>query len=105
MYEDTPQELVHDLIAEAIFGSHALGRPVIGTAEVIGSLTKRSILGYHRSMYIPANIVVAAAGNLEHGRLVELVERAVARRGDVPNGTPPESRVKPPKKPANREEN
>ena len=93
MYEDTPQELVHDLIAEAIFGAHALGRPVIGTADVIGSLTRRSILGYHRSMYIPANIVVAAAGNLEHGRLVELVERGVARRSDVPNGTP---RVRPP---------
>jgi predicted Zn-dependent peptidase len=93
MYEDTPQELVHDLIAEAIFGSHALGRPVIGTAEVIGSLTRRSIQGYHRTMYRPANIVVAAAGNLDHARLVELVERAVERRGNVENGPP---RVRPP---------
>ena len=41
MYEDTPQELVHDLIGEAVFGSHALGRPVIGTAEVISSVSRR----------------------------------------------------------------
>src|SRR5213595_2273167 len=73
MYEDTPQELVHDLVAEAVFGTHALGRPVIGTADVISSITRRSIQGYHRSMYIPGNIVVAAAGNLDHDRLVELV--------------------------------
>jgi predicted Zn-dependent peptidase len=93
MYEDTPQELVHDLVAEAIFGSHALGRPVIGTAEVISSITRRSIQGYHRAMYMPGNIVVAAAGNLDHGRLVELVSRAVERRGAASNGKP---RVRPP---------
>ena len=51
MYEDTPQELVHDLFSEAVFGSHALGRPVIGTAEVISTVSRRAIAGYHRSMY------------------------------------------------------
>jgi len=93
MYEDTPQELVHDLVAEAIFGTHALGRPVIGTAGVIASITRRSIQSYHRAMYIPGNIVVAAAGNLDHHRLVELVARAVERRGAASNGKP---RVRPP---------
>ena len=66
MYEDTPQELVHDLIGEAVFGDHPLGRPVIGTAEVISTVSRRAIRGYHRSFYTPANIVVAAAGNIEH---------------------------------------
>src|SRR5918912_2632809 len=80
MYEDTPQELVHDLITEAIFGTHPLGRPVIGTADVISTITRRSIQSYHRAMYSPANIVVAAAGNVDHDRLVELVARAVERR-------------------------
>jgi predicted Zn-dependent peptidase len=88
MYEDTPQELVHDLIAEAIFGSHALGRPVIGSAEVISAVSRRAIQGYHRAMYIPGNIAVAGAGNIEHDRLVELVERAVARREGATNGKP-----------------
>ena len=54
MYEDQPQELVHDLIAEAVFGNHPLGRPVIGTAEVISTISRRSITAYHRSMYVPA---------------------------------------------------
>jgi predicted Zn-dependent peptidase len=80
MYEDAPQDLVHDLIAEAVFGDQPLGRPVIGTAEVISSIPRDAIAGYHDSMYVPANIVVAAAGNIEHERIVELVERALARR-------------------------
>src|SRR3954452_6835989 len=75
MYEDTPQELVHDLFSEAVFGKHALGRPVIGTREVISSVSRRAIAAYHRSMYTPGNIVVSAAGNITHDRLVALLER------------------------------
>src|SRR3954452_13554319 len=82
MYEDTPQDLVHDLVTEAVFGPHPLGRPVIGTAEVISSIPRDAIAGYHDSMYVPANIVVAAAGNIEHERIVELVERALAQRNE-----------------------
>ena len=63
MYEDTPQDLVHDLIGEAVFGSHALGRPVIGTAEVISTVARRALRAYHRTLYTPGNIVVAAAGS------------------------------------------
>jgi predicted Zn-dependent peptidase len=83
MYDDAPQELVHDLIAEAVFGQHPLGRPVIGTASVISSIPRESIARYHDEMYVPANIVVAAAGNVEHERVVELIERALARREGV----------------------
>jgi predicted Zn-dependent peptidase len=86
MYEDTPQELVHDLISEAVFGDHPLGRPVIGTADVISSIPRDNIANYHDTLYVPANIVVAGAGNLEHERLVELVERGLEQRGDVPRG-------------------
>jgi predicted Zn-dependent peptidase len=75
MYEDTPQELVHDLFSEAVFATHALGRPVIGTADVISSLSRRSVGSYHRSMYTAGNVVIAAAGNLEHAKLVRLLQR------------------------------
>src|SRR3954452_15163482 len=75
MYEDTPQELVHDLFSEAVFGTHALGRPVIGTSEVISTISRRSIGAYHRAMYTGANIVVSAAGNITHDRLLALLER------------------------------
>jgi len=82
MYEDAPQELVHDLIAEAVFADHPIGRPVIGTAEVISSIPRETIANYHDTMYVPGNIVVAAAGNLEHDEVVELVIRALERRSD-----------------------
>ena len=92
MYEDTPQDLVHDLIGEAVFGSHALGRPVIGTAEVISTVSRRTIQGYHRALYTPGNIVVAGAGSIDHDRLVALVERSVERRAEAEAGKP---RVRP----------
>jgi predicted Zn-dependent peptidase len=81
MYEDTPQELVHDLFSEAMFGSHALGRPVIGAAEVISTVSRRAIAAYHRSMYRGGNIVVSAAGNITHDRFVTLLERSERRSG------------------------
>jgi predicted Zn-dependent peptidase len=97
MYEDTPQELVHDLFSEAVFGSHALGRPVIGTADVIASINKRTIAAYHRSMYTPGNIVISAAGNLQHDKVVKLLERAqrTARNGGA-RVRPPLVKIPPP---------
>jgi predicted Zn-dependent peptidase len=80
MYEDTPQELVHDLFSEAVFGQHALGRPVIGTADVISSVTKRVLSTYHRQMYAGGNVVIAAAGNIEHNKLVRMLERAQSQQ-------------------------
>jgi predicted Zn-dependent peptidase len=100
MYEDAPQELVHDLISDAVFGDHPLGRPVIGTAEVISSIPRESIARYHAEMYVPANIVVAAAGNIEHGTIVDLVSRALERRqssnGSRANVRPPLVQAPPP---------
>ena len=81
MYEDEPQDKVHDVLAEAIFGEHPLGRPIIGRADVVSSVPVPDIAAWHDGRYVPRNIVVAAAGNLEHERIVELVESAV---GDVP---------------------
>ena len=88
MYEDTPQELVHDLFSDAVFGSHALGRPVIGTADVISTISKRAIAGYHRSMYTGGNIVVSAAGNITHEKFVSLLERFEARSAVAARATP-----------------
>jgi len=71
MVEDNPQDVVHDLAAEAVFGTHPLGRPVIGRAEVIASVSRRALLGYHRGAYVGPNVVLAAAGNVDHDRIVE----------------------------------
>ncbi len=101
MYDDAPQELVHDLIADAVFGDHPLGRPVIGTSEVISSIPREAIARYHDTMYVPGNIVVAAAGNIDHDQVVELVSRALDRRsaaaGDTTNLRPPLVQAPPPR--------
>jgi predicted Zn-dependent peptidase len=69
MVEDNPQDLVHDLASEAVFGTHPLGRPVIGRSEVISSISRRSLLAYHRAAYVGTNVVLAAAGNVDHDRI------------------------------------
>jgi predicted Zn-dependent peptidase len=84
MVEDTPQDLVHDLLAEAVFSDHPLGRPVIGRADVISSVSRRSIATYHRNAYVAGNVVLAAAGNLEHERVCELLERGARQRVEPP---------------------
>src|SRR5205823_10762983 len=71
-------------LAEAIFAGDALGRPVIGTADVISSVSKRSLAAYHRGMYTAGNIVLAAAGNLEHDHLMTLLERSAHQRMEPP---------------------
>jgi predicted Zn-dependent peptidase len=84
MYEDTPHELVHDLMSEAIFGDHPLGRPVIGTAGVISSVGRRALTSYHQTMYRAGNVVVAAAGNLRHDDLVARLDRAQRKQAKAP---------------------
>ena len=78
MYEDDPQDQVHDLISEAVFPGQAMGRPVIGTAEVIGGVPESGIRAYHHNHYTAENMVVAAAGNIDHDRLVGLAEELLA---------------------------
>jgi predicted Zn-dependent peptidase len=84
MVEDTPQDLVHDLLSEAVFSGHALGRPVIGRAEVISSISRRSIAAYHRRAYVAGNVVLAAAGHLEHEQVLGLLGRAARERAEPP---------------------
>jgi predicted Zn-dependent peptidase len=88
MVEDSPQELVHDLITQAVFGNHPLGRPVLGSADVIASISRRSVGAYHRARYTAANVVVAAAGSIDHGRLLALVESTEEKLREPPARKP-----------------
>jgi predicted Zn-dependent peptidase len=88
MVEDSPQELVHDLITQAVFGKHPLGRPVLGRADVIANVSRRSVAAYHRARYTAANVVVAAAGSVEHKPLVTLIERMEDKLRDPPARKP-----------------
>lgn len=75
MTEDTPEDLVYELLSEAYFGDHALARPILGPAEVIRSVTREQILAFHRRHYRPDNTVLAVAGGYELDQLRELAER------------------------------
>jgi predicted Zn-dependent peptidase len=73
--DDTPDDLVHELFASAMFPDHPLGREVLGTRQSIGDMTRDSIARFHRHHYRPSSIVVAAAGNLIHDRVVDRLAR------------------------------
>ena len=73
MHEDAPDELVHDLFYRALWDGHALGRPVLGFNETIANVTRDQVAEYWRERYAPSNLIVAAAGRVEHSALVEAV--------------------------------
>ena len=73
MHEDAPDELVHDLFYRAMWDGHPLGRPVLGSNETVGAVSRDQLEAYWRGRYSAPNLVVAAAGNLDHDRIVELV--------------------------------
>ena len=80
MHEDAPDELVHDLFYRKMFEGHPLGRPVLGFNETIGKVSRDEVAGYWRARYAPVNLVVAAAGDLDHDYLVRRVDELFARQ-------------------------
>jgi predicted Zn-dependent peptidase len=87
MYEDDPQEKVFDVLGEAVFGDHPLGRAIIGRAPVIAETPGAEIARFHGARYVPANIVIAAAGAVDHDALVELAAQRASAKGT--EQTPP----------------
>jgi predicted Zn-dependent peptidase len=91
MYEDEPQDRVHDVLAAAVHGDHPLGRRVLGDAQVIGSIPVAEIMSYHDARYTGPNLVIAAAGHLEHEQIVELAQRQLSPSVGERNGVPSEA--------------
>jgi predicted Zn-dependent peptidase len=82
MRDDEPSDEVHDIFVEAIYGADSpLGRLISGTEQTITPMTRDEIWDFYRSRYVPENIVIAAAGNLDHNRIVEMVVAAFDRVG------------------------
>ena len=78
MVEDAPDDLVHELFAQQFWPRHPLGRPILGTRETVTSFSSTGLREYFGRTYIAPNVVIAAAGNLQHATLRPLVERAFA---------------------------
>lgn len=76
MVEDTPDEFLAELFNAAYFPEHPLGRPIEGTEETVSTFGHERTAAFHATAYAPPNLVIAAAGNVEHERLVELAARA-----------------------------
>jgi predicted Zn-dependent peptidase len=88
MVDDSPQELIFDLVTRAVFGPHPLGRPVLGSADVISTVSRRSLGAFHRRRYRPDNVVVATAGSVDHDRLVGMVDRMQGKARATPARKP-----------------
>lgn len=102
MYEDDPQEKIFDVLGEATFADHPLGRAIIGHAAVIADTPEAAIARFHAARYRPGNIVIAAAGAVDHDALVALAAEQLAAAAEAgPAGAPrPEAAAVPPLVPA-----
>ena len=87
MVEDTPDELLGEVFNAAYFPNHSLGRPIEGTKATVLNFDQKTIAGFHAREFSPGNLVVAAAGNIDHDLLVELVSKAFAEF-PAQNGSP-----------------
>lgn len=79
MYEDSPSDLIHDVLAETVFGDHPLGHPVLGSPQTIANAAEADIRAYHRRHFRFSDMIVAAAGNVDHETLGALL---MAEHGD-----------------------
>jgi len=87
MVEDTPDEYIHDLFEKHFWEGHSLGMPVLGTRDSVDAFDRGDVLAFFEERYRGDNLVIAAVGNLEHGKLVDLVAALF--------GTLPALRLKP----------
>jgi len=78
MYEDTPDELIHDIFSQTIWAGHPLGRPVLGTEETIRTFTRKNIIEFINTHYVPQNVVIALAGKVEHEKVVNTLQELFA---------------------------
>ncbi len=81
MHEDSPDDIIHDLFVAALWESHPLGQSVLGHQNVIRTLGSDDIARYFNAFYQPENTVIAAAGNIDHAKVVDLVERLMDKDG------------------------
>ncbi len=75
MVNDTPDDLVFDIYQETAYPAQSLGTPILGTADIVQNMSKDSLFGYVKNFYNPENLILSAAGNVDHVDLVALAEK------------------------------
>jgi predicted Zn-dependent peptidase len=93
MVEDDPEEHLHDLHTEYVFGEHPLGRPILGKVATIQGLQRKKVLSYRSRFYRPSQIVIAVAGNFSHGPVFDQIARAFG--GEIGEKHSPPARIPP----------
>ncbi len=86
MDEDNPDYLVHEIFTQNFFKDHPLGKPILGTKETVKRFERQPVVEAYGHRFAPGNIIVSAAGNLDHDRFVELVTAAFEHMKPVKNG-------------------
>lgn len=81
MYEDTPDDIVHDLLTKAIFENHPLGYPILGSEETLATFTKDMLKDYMYNSYTPDKVVISIAGNVEESFMKEVEKRFGTYKG------------------------
>lgn len=93
MNEDDPQDVAHEAFFEEVLGDHDLGRPIGGTQETITAVSRDAVWEHYRANYRPQDLVVAAAGSIDHDQLLELVQRGLSAGGvDLGKAAKPRAR-------------
>jgi len=81
MNDDDPEDVAHEAFFEAVLGDHPLGRPIGGTPQTITDVSREAVWEHYKANYRPQDLVVAAAGGVDHNQLIELVEKSLSEAG------------------------
>jgi predicted Zn-dependent peptidase len=86
MDEDSPDYLVHEIFTQNFWKDHPLGKPILGTKETVKKFERMPVLDFYGQRFTPGNVIICAAGNLEHEQFVELVGKHFQQMKPMKNG-------------------
>jgi predicted Zn-dependent peptidase len=93
MVEDSPEDFLGDIFAEKLFPNHPLGLSIAGTPKTVRKFNREVTRAFHEEVFQPANLIIAAAGNIEHAQIVDLAEKFFGQKSKIQN---PKSKIQSP---------
>src|SRR5499425_2047712 len=86
MDEDSPDYLVHEIFTQNFWRDHPLGKPILGTKDTVKTFERDPVLDFYRQRFAPGNLIICAAGHLQHEQFVDLVRKHFAHMKPMSNG-------------------